>query len=94
MLAPRDDPIYEDVKTSHVLTALDAAMQIQKKKIIVGPRDSVGILLFNTVRATLVPIRGIHNSIKFWHERQGKARPKVKAQKSREIHISISPSRP
>lgn len=28
-------------------------MQIQKKKIIVGPNDSVGILLFNTVRFVL-----------------------------------------
>ncbi|KAF9219431.1 Ku DNA-binding complex, Ku70 subunit [Gyrodon lividus] len=46
----RDDPVYEDVKTSHLFTALDAAMQIQKKKIIVGPNDSVGILLFNTTR--------------------------------------------
>jgi hypothetical protein len=31
-------------------TALEAAMQIQKKKIIVGSNDSFGILLFNTVR--------------------------------------------
>lgn len=46
----RDDPVYENVQTSHLLTALDAAMQIQKKKVIVGPNDSVGILLFNTVR--------------------------------------------
>ncbi|KAH0833364.1 SPOC like C-terminal domain-containing protein [Lanmaoa asiatica] len=46
----RDDPVYENVQTSHLLAALDAAMQIQKKKVIVGPNDSVGILLFNTVR--------------------------------------------
>jgi ATP-dependent DNA helicase 2 subunit 1 len=46
----RDDPTYEDVKTCHLFTALEAAMQIQKKKIIVGPNDAVGILLFNTVR--------------------------------------------
>ena len=50
MLELRDDPIYEDVKTCHLYTALEAAMQIQKKKIIVGPNDAVGILLFNTVR--------------------------------------------
>jgi hypothetical protein len=25
-------------------------MEIQKRKIVVGPNDSVGILLFNTVR--------------------------------------------
>ena len=51
MLALYDDPKYEDeVKTCHLYTALEAAMQIQKKKVIVGPNDSVGILLFNTVR--------------------------------------------
>lgn len=54
MLALRDDPNYEDnVKTCHILTALDAAMQIQKKKVIVGPNDSVGIMFFNTVDSPL-----------------------------------------
>lgn len=52
MLELRDDPVYEDVKTCHLLTALDAAMQIQKKKVVVGPNDAVGIMLFNTVRQT------------------------------------------
>lgn len=52
MLEPYDDPKYEDVKTCHLFTALEAAMQIQKKKIIVGPNDSVGIMLFNTVRTS------------------------------------------
>lgn len=53
MLALRDDPNYEDpnVKTSNIMTALDAVMQIQKKKVIVGPNDSVGIMFFNTVSA-------------------------------------------
>ncbi|KAL4074735.1 SPOC like C-terminal domain-containing protein [Scleroderma yunnanense] len=46
----RDDPVYKDVKTSHILTALDAAMQVQKKKVISGPNDWVGILLYNTSR--------------------------------------------
>ncbi|EGN99327.1 hypothetical protein SERLA73DRAFT_168812 [Serpula lacrymans var. lacrymans S7.3] len=46
----RDDPVYENVKTCHLLTALEAAVQIQKKKVIVGPNDSIGILLFNTTR--------------------------------------------
>jgi len=50
MQEPRDDPVYEGVETSHLLAALDAAMRIQKRKVIVGPADSVGILLFNTVR--------------------------------------------
>lgn len=46
----RDDPVYEGVQTSHLLEALDAAMKIQKRKVVVGPMDSVGILLFNVVR--------------------------------------------
>ena len=55
MQESRDDPVYEGVQTSHLLAALDAAMQVQKRKVIVGPTDSVGILLFNTVRGrTLV----------------------------------------
>ncbi|KAG6820162.1 hypothetical protein H0H93_004599 [Arthromyces matolae] len=47
-----EDPTYEDAQTCHLFTALEAAVQIQKKKIIVGPNDSVGILLFNTTRKT------------------------------------------
>ncbi|KAJ7248523.1 SPOC like C-terminal domain-containing protein [Mycena rebaudengoi] len=50
MLELRDDPVYENVKTCHAFAALDAAMQIQKKKVIVGPNDAVGILLFNTTK--------------------------------------------
>ncbi|KAI0077815.1 ku70-like protein [Panus rudis PR-1116 ss-1] len=48
MLKLYDHPEYEDLKTCHVFTALEAAVQIQKKKVIVGPNDSVGIMLFNT----------------------------------------------
>ncbi|EKM57865.1 uncharacterized protein PHACADRAFT_116276 [Phanerochaete carnosa HHB-10118-sp] len=50
MLALHDDPVYEDVQTSRFLTALEAAIQIQKKKVVVGPNDAVGIMLFNTTR--------------------------------------------
>ncbi|KAJ6486472.1 SPOC like C-terminal domain-containing protein [Mycena vitilis] len=50
MLELREDPVYENVQTCHAYAALDAAMQIQKKKVIVGPSDAVGILLFNTTR--------------------------------------------
>jgi len=50
MLELRDDPNCDNAKTCNLLTALEAAMQIQKKKVIAGPNDSVGILLFNTVR--------------------------------------------
>ncbi|KAJ6615653.1 Ku DNA-binding complex Ku70 subunit [Mycena sp. CBHHK59/15] len=50
MLELREDPIYENVQTCHAYVALEAAMQIQKKKVIVGPNDAVGILLFNTTR--------------------------------------------
>jgi ATP-dependent DNA helicase 2 subunit 1 len=51
MQKSRSDPLYEGVQTSHLLEALDAAVQIQKRKAIVGPTDAVGILLFNTVRS-------------------------------------------
>jgi ATP-dependent DNA helicase 2 subunit 1 len=50
MLALRDDPNFEDTKTSHLLGALNAAVQIQKRKVIVGPYDSVGIMYYNTAR--------------------------------------------
>jgi ATP-dependent DNA helicase 2 subunit 1 len=53
MLAPYADPENDGTQTCHLLTALDAAVQIQKKKAIVGPNDSVGIMLFNTVRHPL-----------------------------------------
>lgn len=54
MLKLYDDPKYEEpVQTCHLYNALDAVMQLQKKKIIVGPNDAVGILLFNTVRLPL-----------------------------------------
>ena len=49
MLELYDDPIYEDTKTCHLYIALEAAMQVEKRKILSAPRDSVGILLFNTV---------------------------------------------
>ncbi|KAG6816666.1 hypothetical protein H0H87_004026 [Tephrocybe sp. NHM501043] len=48
----REDPNYEDTQTCHLFTALEAAVQIQKKKVIVGPNDVVGIMLFNTTRKT------------------------------------------
>ena len=54
MQESHDGPVYESVQTSHLLEALDAAMQIQKRKVIVGPADSVGILLFNTVRRRIL----------------------------------------
>lgn len=60
MLELRDDPNYEDIKTCHVYTALEAAVQIQKRKIIVGPSDSVGIVLFNTVRGHEKKTANIH----------------------------------
>ncbi|OBZ72522.1 ATP-dependent DNA helicase II subunit 1 [Grifola frondosa] len=50
MLELYDDPRYEDVKTCHLQSALEAAAQIQKRKVVVGPSDSVGIMLFNTTR--------------------------------------------
>jgi hypothetical protein len=86
----RDDPNYEDVKTSHLLTALEAAMQIQKKKVIVGPNDSVGIVLFNTVRFALY-----YNEPMFTIGRARLAllRQKITPQKSRRTLSFISLSR-
>lgn len=49
MLELRDDPKVEGQMTSNLLSALEAAMQLQKRKVVVGPNDAVGILLFNTV---------------------------------------------
>ncbi|PCH42686.1 ku70-like protein [Wolfiporia cocos MD-104 SS10] len=60
MLELYEDPIYEDVQTCHLLTALEAAMQVQKKKVIVGPNDAVGILLFNTGLFLYQPIETIN----------------------------------
>ncbi|KAF8224427.1 Ku DNA-binding complex, Ku70 subunit [Tricholoma matsutake] len=64
MLALYEDPNYEDTQTCHLYTALEAAMQIEKKKIIVGPNDSVGILLFNTTRKSEVVGRTQGSEIK------------------------------
>ncbi|KAJ8077604.1 ATP-dependent DNA helicase II subunit 1 [Marasmius tenuissimus] len=58
-----EDPVYEGIQTCHLFAALDAAVQIQKKKIITGPNDSVGILLFNTTRRSDAP-RGQGSEIK------------------------------
>jgi ATP-dependent DNA helicase 2 subunit 1 len=50
MLTLHEDPNDEETKSSHFLGALNAAVQIQKRKVIVGPYDSVGIMFYNTVR--------------------------------------------
>jgi ATP-dependent DNA helicase 2 subunit 1 len=57
MLSLYDDPIYEGVQTSCVLTALEAAVKIQKRKVLVGPHDSVGVMLYNVVRTSLPCLR-------------------------------------
>ncbi|TDL25552.1 Ku DNA-binding complex, Ku70 subunit [Rickenella mellea] len=58
MHAVRDDPNGDGAKTSHLYTALETAMQVQKRKVVVGPNDSVGILLFNTSRKNESEVRG------------------------------------
>ncbi|KAI0636286.1 ku70-like protein [Trametes polyzona] len=50
MFEMREDERYEDVQTCNLMVALEAAMQIQKKKVLVGPNDAVGIMLFNTAK--------------------------------------------
>jgi hypothetical protein len=91
MLELREDPVYENVQTCHAYVALDAAMQIQKKKVIVGPSDAVGILLFNTVRdirhLSYLPVSDCCAS------RPGKQKPAAtKARRSRRIVMCTSPS--
>jgi len=55
MLEPWDDPKDEDMPVKcHLFVALDATMQIQKKKMVSGPNDSTGILFFNTVSSQYV----------------------------------------
>ena len=49
MLAVRDDG--KGNKTSHFLSVLQTAVELQKRKVIHGPNDLVGIMFFNTVRA-------------------------------------------
>jgi len=35
---------------SHFLSVLQAVIALQKRKVMYSPNDSIGILLFNTVR--------------------------------------------
>ncbi|KAJ4466240.1 SPOC like C-terminal domain-containing protein [Lentinula aciculospora] len=55
MLQLRPDPEDETKTTSHVYAALNSAMNLQKRKVITGPNDSFGILLFNTSREPDTP---------------------------------------
>ncbi|EJD06786.1 ku70-like protein [Fomitiporia mediterranea MF3/22] len=50
MQAFHDDSNKEGSQTSHLFAALQAAMKLQKRKVVVGPNDAAGILLFNTSR--------------------------------------------
>ncbi|KZT73452.1 Ku DNA-binding complex, Ku70 subunit [Daedalea quercina L-15889] len=50
MLELREHPKYENLQTCHLYTALEAAMNIEKRKVMVGPNDAVGIMLFNTTK--------------------------------------------
>jgi hypothetical protein len=58
----RDDPKAQGQQTSNLLFALDAVMLVQKRKVIVGPNDAVGILLINTVRHKHVLLSGVSKS--------------------------------
>ncbi|KAJ3993368.1 SPOC like C-terminal domain-containing protein [Lentinula boryana] len=55
MLQLRPDPEEESKMTSHLYAALDSAMNLQKRKVVTGPNDSFGILLFNTTRKLNTP---------------------------------------
>ncbi|KAH8986236.1 hypothetical protein EDB86DRAFT_2832744 [Lactarius hatsudake] len=54
MLALRDDPNFEDVKTFHFLGALNAAVQIKNRKVIMGPYDSVGCSTTSTLEPMIL----------------------------------------
>ncbi|KAJ3862177.1 SPOC like C-terminal domain-containing protein [Lentinula novae-zelandiae] len=55
MLALRPDPEDETKNTRHLYAALNSAMNLQKRKVVTGPNDSFGILLFNTTRKPDTP---------------------------------------
>ncbi|KAJ3811893.1 SPOC like C-terminal domain-containing protein [Lentinula aff. lateritia] len=55
MLVLRPDPEDETKTTSHLYAALNSAMNLQKRKVVTGPNDSFGILLFNTTRKLDTP---------------------------------------
>ncbi|KAJ3916879.1 SPOC like C-terminal domain-containing protein [Lentinula edodes] len=55
MLALRPDHEDETKMTSHLYAALNSAMNLQKRKVVTGPNDSFGILLFNTTRKPDTP---------------------------------------
>ncbi|KDQ58968.1 hypothetical protein JAAARDRAFT_33696 [Jaapia argillacea MUCL 33604] len=59
MHALHPDPTYADLESSHVYSALEAAMQICKRKVVVGPADSVGIMLFNTTARNEGGVTGV-----------------------------------
>ncbi|KAL7279454.1 hypothetical protein ACG7TL_007297 [Trametes sanguinea] len=50
MYEMREDDRFEDVQTCGLMLALESAMQIMKRKVLVGPNDAVGIMLFNTTK--------------------------------------------
>ena len=86
MLELYDDPKYEDVKTCHLFTALEAAMNIEKRKVMVGPNDAVGIMLFNTVKCTTLEIFLHRSSLP---SRQNEMNPMARALRLRRATISI-----
>lgn len=92
MLEMRDDERYEDVQTCNLMVALEAAMQIQKKKVLVGPNDAVGIVLFNTVRTYICRHTvAFEVGCSWWHtvRRRGTTMLKL-ARISRKVHMCIS----
>ena len=87
MLALHEDPNYENIKTSRLLIALDAAVQIQKKKVVVGPYDSVGIMLYNTVRVH--SRNAVLSPVTTWpHRHAGMKLARLRDQE-RNIHLPI-----
>lgn len=96
MLELHEDSKYEDMQSCHLFTALEAVMQIQKRKVTVGPNDAVGIMLFNTVMAVVIKLKEIstHSNAFGSDHRREEMRPMAQVRKSRVETLCTSPSVP
>lgn len=58
MQSPFDSPIYQDIQTTRLASCLEAVISVGRKKVIVGPNDCMGIMLFNTACSSLFHVGG------------------------------------
>ena len=59
MQSPFDSPIYQDVQTTRLASCLEAVISVGRKKVVVGPNDCMGVILFNTVCSLLFHVGGL-----------------------------------